>query len=351
MTLLRMAALAVLGPALIFVSVLVVDRKHDAQERTVLQQRNDALLRAAQVQIEGARSDELRLRATLLAADGASTAYIADALLVGATPGQAVDSASISDLLGDRREQLDLDAVGVIDVAGGWVAGTRPWSDGGTSPQRHPLFVAARDTQKLALGLVRENQRLYLAAIQPMVRAGTVDAYWYAASAIDEQFLASLAALVPLDLALMTNTEPPQLLAQSADIDAQTWLAAGIAGDSSGAVGAPAQIATEVGQLTRLPLFGDADHAVLLARAAPAAAAAGLLSPPLLLLSALWSLGWLLALYAWWRSSLQPATLACDLLERAALGDFKLRAPPWPSGLRGRFAAAFDTLMLRVGAR
>ena len=63
------------------------------------------------------------------------------------------------------------------------------------------------------------------------------------------------------------------------------------------------------------------------------------------------SLAWLLALYLWWRSSLQPAMLACDLLERAALGDLKLRAPPWPSGLRGRFAAAFDTLMLRVGSR
>ena len=63
------------------------------------------------------------------------------------------------------------------------------------------------------------------------------------------------------------------------------------------------------------------------------------------------TLAWLLALYAWWRWSLQPATLACDLLERAALGDFKLRAPGWPSGLRGRFAAAFDALMLRLGSR
>ena len=350
MTPIRLLALAVVGVALVFSSVLMVDRQLDAQIHAAQAQRDHALLRAALAQIERTRGDELRLRASLLAADGASTAYIADALLVGATPGQAVDSASISDLLADRREQLGLDAVGVIDLAGRWVAGTRPWSDGGPTPLSHPLFVAARDGQKLATGLVREDQRLYLATIQPMVRAGTVDAYLYAASALDEQFLQSLSALVPLELALLATSEPTRLLAQSTEYGNEHWKEA-LAAHGSGGVGAPAKLASDGDRTTRLPLFGQADQALLLARALPTSGPQMFESAPLLLLAVLGSLAWLLALYAWWRWSLQPATLACDLLERAALGDYKLRAPAWPSGLRGRFAAAFDTLMLRVGSR
>ena len=212
------------------------------------------------------------------------------------------------------------------------------------------MFVDARDGQKLALGLVREDQRLFLASIQPMVRAGAVDAYLYAARALDERFLQSLATLVPLDLALLATAEPSQLLAQSSEIGGQSWLGAASTGDS-GALAAPADSATGEASITRLPLFAHADQALLLAQAPALAGPAPVLAAPLLVLAALWSLVWLLALYLGWRFSLQPARLACDLLERAALGDLKLRAPPWPSGLRGRFAAAFDTLMLRVGSR
>lgn len=348
MTLLRMAALAATGLALIIGSVWLVDRQLDAQAQSAQLQRDAALLRAAQAQLEGNRSAELRLRASLLAADGASIAYIADALALAATPGQAVDSASISDLLAERREQLGLDSVGVIDLRGHWIAGTRPWSDGGELPLHHPLFVAARDSQKLALGLVREDQRLYLAAIQPMVRGGTTDAYLYAGSVLDGGFLESLATLVPLDLALLATAEPTHLLAHSTEPDDADWA---LPAPESGSVGAPAEVSADAGQLLRLPLFGHADQAVLLARTSVSTAARESVTSPLLLLAALGSLAWLIALFAWWRWSLQPAALACDLLERAALGDFKLRAPGWPSGLRGRFAAAFDALMLRVGSR
>lgn len=350
MTLKHIVWAGLIGVSLVCGSVVLVGHQLDQERGSAQRQRDDALLRAAQTQVERTLSDDLRLRASLLAADGASIAYIADSLQVGATPGQTVDSASISDLLADRREQLGLDAVGVIDVSGRWIAGTRPWSDGGPVPLRHPLFVAARDGQKLAMGLVREDRRLYLAAIQPMVRASTVDAYLYAASALDERFLKTVGTLVSMDLALLATAEPAQLLAQSTELGEQAW-AGVMRATSSGAVGAPTDIATGETRMTRLPLFAHGDQAVLLAQPLSDSGGSGLLSSSLALLAALWSLAWLLVLYLVWRASVQPAKLACDLLERAALGDFKLRAPPWPSGLRGRFAAAFDTLMLRLGSR
>jgi len=52
------------------------------------------------------------------------------------------------------------------------------------------------------LRIVRDEQRHFLGAVTPMLRAGTVDAYWYAAIALDTAYLRTLASSVPLDFAL-----------------------------------------------------------------------------------------------------------------------------------------------------
>ena len=70
----------------------------------------------------------------------------------------------------------------------------------------------------------------------------------------------------------------------------------------------------------------------------------------LLGLGAVLSLAWMVLVILFRQRVLDPMDNACDLLERAALGDFHLRAPAWPRGRRGRFAAALDSLMLRLGA-
>ena len=67
--------------------------------------RQHTQLLAAQAELESTLGADLALRAAWIASDNASVAYIADALAL-ASAGQPVDVASISDLLGERLEEL-----------------------------------------------------------------------------------------------------------------------------------------------------------------------------------------------------------------------------------------------------
>ncbi len=314
------------GAALLMGACWLITAQLQLTQQQADENRAARLLQAAQDHLEASATAQLRLRADLLALDGATMAYIVDALQQGAVPGQNVDAASISDVLAERRSQLRLDLVGVIAVDGRWIAGTRPWTDSGGSPARHPLFQQARDRHEPATGLVWDERRLYLASIQPIVRAGNVDAYLFAANEIGAEFVAALARLAPVEVSIYASNAP-----QSSVVQSSTKLSAA---------------ATET--LSR-PLFADAAIAQL--RWMPLDSGAGSRGGSLILgLGAVLSLLWLALVLLFRQRVLRPIESACDLLERAALGDFHLRAPAWPHGLRGRFAAAFDSLMLRLGA-
>ena len=290
------------------------------------QARYRAQLLAAQAEVESSLSEDLALRAAWIASDNASVAYIADALaLAGA--GQPVDIASISDLLGERRTQSGLEIVGVIDPAGRWVVGARPWLDSGGLPSGHPLFQRAQKEHAQVRGLVREEGRVFLGVIAPLMRAGAIEAWLYAARPLDGAWLARIAALAPAELAI---------------------------GDTAGQVLAPAGAAGSIDEtgsdrVLRQDLFGGTGPVVLQARL-PRIDEAALLAP-VLLFTVIGCAVWLLLVVVAWRSLLHPIDSACGLLERAAGGDFHLRAPAWRGGTRGRFASAFDALMARVGAR
>jgi hypothetical protein len=290
------------------------------------QARYRAQLLAAQAEVESSLSEDLALRAAWIASDNASVAYIADALaLAGA--GQPVDIASISDLLGERRTQSGLEIVGVIDPAGRWVVGARPWLDSGGLPSGHPLFQRAQKEHAQVRGLVREEGRVFLGVIAPLMRAGAIEAWLYAARPLDGAWLARIAALAPAELAIVDTAG--QVLAQA------------------GAAGSIDETGSD--RVLRQDLFGGTGPVVLQARL-PRIDEAALLAP-VLLFTVIGCAVWLLLVVVAWRSLLHPIDSACGLLERAAGGDFHLRAPAWRGGTRGRFASAFDALMARVGAR
>ncbi|GMU42109.1 MAG: hypothetical protein IT479_09010 [Xanthomonadales bacterium] len=279
---------------------------------------------AAQAEVENAIAADLALRGAWLATDPASASYVADALADA-----SADVASISDLIEERRVQLGLDAVGVIDVAGNWVAGTRPWQDSGGKPAGHALYLAAREGRRAARGLVREQERLFLGVIEPMLRGGEVVAYVYAGRRIDGAFLARIAALADGELALVDDGMRARVWVRSGERDEQDWLAA---------------LAKADGAIARLPLLAATDGALLLA--APARAQ-GIERLPLLVVAAGFAALWWTLLAVCWHELLEPIDSALGLLERAASGERHLRAPAWLNGARGRFAIAFDGLMQR----
>ncbi len=285
--------------------------------------RQHTQLLAAQAELESTLGADLALRAAWIASDNASVAYIADALAL-ASAGQPVDVASISDLLGERRAQTGLEIAGVIDSSGRWVVGSRPWLVSGGVPSGHALFQRAQQAHAPVQGLVREEGRVFLGVIAPLLRAGAIEAWLYVARPLDSAWLARMAALVPAELAIVDDGG--QVLAQTGPV---------------------AQQASS--EPLRMALFGSNGPVVMQARFAPVDGPALLLSA--LAFTALWCAGWVLLLALAWRALLQPIDSACALLERAANGDFHLRAPDWRSGVRGRFASAFDALMARVGTR
>ena len=325
----RVWLLGAIGVALIMALCLAAAVHLDRARLQAESTRSPRLLQVAQAQLESNMQAQLRLRAELLALDNATMAYVVDALQQGGVPGQTIDTASISDVLADRRAQLGLDLVGVIGVDGRWVTGTRPWGASNGMPLQHPLFQQARDGHELAMGLVLDERRLFLGAIQPIVRAGSVDAYLYTATEIEAGFIAALTRLAPFDISIFAAASPDQALLRS----------------SPDAPNAAAQTADN----RQLDLFGDSKTARLAWTAKAGISGDASSSRNLLMgLGALLSLLWLVLVAAIWVRVLRPVDNACDLLERAAMGDFHLRAPAWPMGRRGRFAAAFDRLMLRM---
>lgn len=321
----RILVAALLGLLLIVASGVSLGLWLQADANSRDQARNRAQLLAAQAEVEATLAADLELRAAWIASDNASVGYIADALaLAGA--GQPVDTASISDLLGERRAQSGLEIVGVIDPAGRWVVGARPWLDSGGLPSGHPLFQRAQKEHAQVRGLVREEGRVFLGVIAPLMRAGAIEAWLYAARPLDGAWLARIAALAPAELAIVDTAG--QVLAQA---------------------GAAGPIDETRGQVLRQDLLGSAGPLVLQARL-PGNDEAALLAP-VLVFTVIGCAGWLLLVVFAWRSLLHPIDSACGLLERAAGGDFHLRAPAWRGGTRGRFANAFDALMARVGAR
>lgn len=328
-------AVGLLSATLILSSAYAVMRWHDAQQAATQTAEREALLTAVSDEVSASMSADLRLRASLLAADSALTAYIADAIAVGATPGVPIDRASISDLLGERRTQLELDWVGVIDVSGRWIAGTRPWPGVSNQLEKLPLYQQAVTGQAMSVGLLTAGEHLQLAAIEPMVRAGVTEGYLLVAQPLDTRYIERLTRLLALQYALLRSEPQPRLAAISADLDPARALAA-------------AQ-GTQEWALQR-PIFG-ADSGVSLLALAPPPAQRSAADLAVLTFAAL-CCGVLLAALALFDLRVRaPAAQACALLERAAAGDFHLRAPSWQRGMRGRYARAFDSLMARLTAR
>jgi hypothetical protein len=143
---------------------------------------------------------ELQLRADALAQDPAFVDYVAQSLIPNPQLGGAVDKASISDLLKERRRGYDIAVV--LDAQGAPVAASGILLREPGSIQRDPLVVSAISQLTSRQGLWIDDGQLLWIAVSPLLRGGALQGVLLVGSHVDDAFAATIGRIAHVDVAL-----------------------------------------------------------------------------------------------------------------------------------------------------
>lgn len=264
----------------------------------------------------------LESRSQQIAGNQGVTAYVAQAL-GGSLPGVVFDTASLVDLLQDRRDQMNLAVAAVIDAQGQVVASTEPFA-AGNDFSKNPLYLDASKTGKVHTGLMVDGGRLLRVSIQPLVDYGVGVAHLLVAERIGIEQAQAIAEIGHADVALLADTSDGLLMvASSLPADQQVGLL-----DQLPARGRADVARTEIRigetrqDVSVQPLFG-LPQARLVSLVAPRTDAESFLALRLPFLIGCGLLLLALAAMAWWvwRQWLVPANALGNVVERAAHGN------------------------------
>ncbi len=344
------ASILIAAAAIVFgLSVLHDRRLSDAVAADHLD-----VIRSAQALAERAQTDQLTVRAQLIASNQAVTGYIVQSLETS-LPGTEVDYASVVDLLEERRSQLGLAIAAVLDADGRIVATTEPLA-GRDGLSDLPAFLAVRESQSARTAVLADGTRLLGIAIQPLAVYGANEAYLLVGMPVNQAFAESIAQVGAGDVAVLMSTADGPLIAASTLPPAE----------STRLTAALRTIGTKTSDKTDLrfevdiggvahraslaPLFGDAD-ARLLAVIPPDSGSAVFRASwlPFLIGVGLALVLLAVALAMLWFRLLAPADALARMVEYTAeSGDFRVKAPLKGSRAMTRIAAAFNRACERV---
>jgi hypothetical protein len=247
------------------------------------------------------------------------TGYVAQAL-GGSLPGVVFDTASLVDLLKDRREQMGLAVAAVIDAQGQVVASTEPFA-AGSDFSKNALYLDASKTGKVHTGLMVDGGRLLRVSIQPLVDYGVGVAQLLVAERIGIEQAKAIADIGHADVALLADTKDGLLMvASTLPADQQVGLQDKLPQHGKVDVKrAEISLAGTRQDVSVVPLFG-VPQARLVSLVRPRTGSASfialrlpfLIACGLLLLTLAALAGWL------WQQCLRPASALADILERAA---------------------------------
>lgn len=311
-------------------------------------------IRSAQTLVERAQTDQLTVRAQLIASNQAVTGYIVQSLETS-LPGTEVDYGSVVDLLEERRNQLGLALAAVLDADGRIVAITEPLA-GRSSLGDLPAFLAVRESQAAGTAVLVDRTRLLGIAIQPLAVYGANEAYLLVGMPVNQAFAESIAQVGAADVAVLMSTADGPLIAAStlpaAESARLTDALRANKADTNGKTDTRLEI--DIGGVAHraslAPLFGDAEArllavipndrglAVFEASWLPFVIGVGL---ALLLLT--------VALAMVWFRLLAPADALARMIEYSAeSGDFRVKAPLKGGSAIRRIAEAFNRACERV---
>lgn len=156
---------------------------------------------AVGTQLQATRLQELRLRAAPLAGDQAFVDYVAQSLIPDPRLGNTVDSASISDLLNERRQGYDLAMV--LDPQGQPVASSGILTRERAAIRRDPLVARTIATQKSVHGFWLDHGRLLQVATEPLLRGGALQGVLLTGAWVGQDLAATVGRLDRATLAIV----------------------------------------------------------------------------------------------------------------------------------------------------
>jgi len=313
-----------------------------------------AAIRSAQTLVERAQTDQLTVRAQLIASNQAVTGYIVQSLETS-LPGTEVDYASVVDLLEERRSQLGLALAAVLDADGRIVAITEPLA-GRESLGDLPAFLAARETQAARTAVLVDRTRLLGIAIQPLAVYGANEAYLLVGMPVNQAFAESIAQVGAADVAVLMRTADGALIAASTFPAAESVrLTEALRGNKADTGGkTDSRLMIDIGGVAHraslAPLFGDADARLLAVIPNDSGSAVfGASWLPFFIGVGLALLLLAVALAMLWFRLLAPADALARMVEYSAdSGDFRVKAPLKGGKTIRRIAEAFNRACERV---
>lgn len=168
-------------------------------------------------ELEANRLAELQLRADALAQDPAFVDYVAQSLIPNPQLGGAVDKASISDLLEERRHGYDIAMV--LDPRGAPVASSGILLRDHGSIQADPLVASAISRLKPRQGIWIDHGQLLWVAVSPLLRGGALQGVLLVASHVDNAFAITIGRIARVDVVLLAPPAPGAALPPSTGLD------------------------------------------------------------------------------------------------------------------------------------
>lgn len=301
---------------------------------------------AAQKLVEQQHRRDISTRAELIADNQAFVGYVSQAL-AEPLPGMEVDTFSVVDLLEERRQQLGMDVIAVLNEQGGVIAGTSRLSES-SEFGIEPLFVQARDSAKASNGLWLKDGLLMQIAIQPLAADGFNDKFLLVGMSVGYAMASEIAGVGEAKIALLAMEPQGQLVSASTLPLAEEKALASALRTADDLDAKTAALAGKHYRTVSTRLF-DSDDGRLLVLVNSDLGITLLLPMMLAGLLALLASAFTLAWY--WSRVEVPSMHLAELLKRAINGDYHLRKVVQGSSAVKRIAGEFNHLMLELISR
>lgn len=313
--------------------------------------RLDGIQRAQQL-VERQEHTEIITRAELIANNQAVASYIVQAL-GESLPGMEQDSASIVDLLMERRDQLGLELIAVLDDQGRVVAATERFADS-NELGRAPLFLQARQSKTASKGLWLDDRRLLHVAVLPLAAYGYSEIFLLVGMPVNQLLAQSIAEFGLGDVAFVAITpEGPQITASTLTPAMRDVVLPQLPAGTADQERVDFRVDGRRYHVSSSPLFGSTSgRLVALVSPHPDDRSAAALRLPMVVgglavLAAIGLLAWLL-----WARLLAPVERLTTIIDHAASSDdMYVRAQETGAAPVARLAAAFNRLLPAVERR